>query len=81
MCACVLFCLPTSSVYSKMHCIIYMFMSTFLLAHFTKITINLCRQISLAKKKVFTPDRPSLFCSSKMTDVRFIRIFGFTAKL
>ena len=64
MCACVLFFLLTSPVYPKMHCIIYMFMSTFLLAHLTKITVTLCRKIS-HKKKVFHTG-PSLFYSSKM---------------
>ena len=60
MCACVLFFLLTSPVYPKMYCIIYMFMSTFLLAHLTKITVTLCRKIS-HKKKFFTPD---LHCST-----------------
>ena len=60
MCAssvCVLFCLP---VYPKMHYIIYMFISTFLLAHLTKITVTLYRKISRTQKKFFTPD---LHCS------------------
>ena len=46
---CVLFFLLNSPVYPKMHCIIYMFMSTFLLAHLTKITVTLCRKISHKK--------------------------------
>ena len=46
VCMCVLFCLLTSP---KMHYIIYMFMSTFLLAHLTKITVTLCRKISRTK--------------------------------
>ena len=50
---CVLFFLLTSPVYPKMHCVIYMFMSTFLLAHLTKITVTLCRKIFLTKKKLF----------------------------
>ena len=77
---CVLFCLPTSPVYSKMHCIIYMFMSTFLLAHLTKITINLCRQISLTKQKVFYT-RPSLFCSSKMKFSLTFVLLGYSVLL
>ena len=76
---CVLFCLLTSPVYPKMHYVIFMFMSTFLLAHLTKITVTLCRKIS-HKINVFHT-RPSLFYSSKMKFSLMFVLLGYSVLL